>query len=66
MANEIKIMKVIDHPNIIQFHEAYQDDENIYLVQEICDGGDLSEKQNEQQGKVFSEKMAGSYILQLL
>lgn len=41
LANEINILKKIDHPNIIKFYEAYQDDLNIYLVQEICDGGNL-------------------------
>ncbi len=66
LANEIRIMKKIDHPNIIKFHEAYQDDYNIYLVQEYCDGGDISARQKSEENGVFSEKTAGSYILQLL
>jgi calcium-dependent protein kinase len=31
----------LDHPNIIKFHEIYEDDKYFYLVQEYCSGGEL-------------------------
>lgn len=43
LRNEIDILKHLDHPNIIKLYETYENDEYIFLVQEICDGGDLAE-----------------------
>ena len=40
--NEIEILKKIDHPNIMKIFEFFEDDENIYLVNEFCGGGDVA------------------------
>jgi calcium-dependent protein kinase len=37
--NEISIMKVVDHPNIVKLYEFFEDDENFYIIQEFCSGG---------------------------
>jgi hypothetical protein len=39
--NEIEILKISKHPNIIKLYEAWEDYENLYLVTEFCKGGDL-------------------------
>ena len=36
-------MKTIDHPNIIRIFEFFEDDRFIWIVSEICTGGDLSD-----------------------
>jgi len=41
---EIAIMKMMDHPNIIKLFESFEDHRNIYLVMEICSGGELFDK----------------------
>lgn len=41
---EISIMKKLDHPNIIKLHETFEDRRNIYLVMELCAGGELFDK----------------------
>jgi len=38
---EIAIMKLMDHPNIIKLYESFEDHRNIYLVMELCEGGEL-------------------------
>jgi calcium-dependent protein kinase len=30
--NEINIMKVVDHPNIVKLYEFFEDDENFYII----------------------------------
>jgi calcium-dependent protein kinase len=30
--NEISIMKVVDHPNIVKLYEFFEDDENFYII----------------------------------
>jgi len=41
---EIAIMKMMDHPNIIKLYESFEDHRNIYLVMELCSGGELFDK----------------------
>lgn len=38
---EIDILKNLDHPNILRLYEVFEDKQCIYLVTEICDGGEL-------------------------
>jgi calcium-dependent protein kinase len=39
--NEVNALKMLDHPNIIKLFEVYKDDSQVYLVQELCSGGEL-------------------------
>jgi len=39
--NEISIMKIMDHPNIIKLFETFEDNRNVYLAMELCSGGEL-------------------------
>ncbi|KAK1933014.1 protein kinase domain containing protein [Babesia divergens] len=41
MKREIAIMKTLDHPNIVKLLEVYEDEECLYLVMEMCSGGEL-------------------------
>lgn len=41
---EISIMKQLDHPNIIKLFETFEDNRNIYLVMELCAGGELFDR----------------------
>jgi calcium-dependent protein kinase len=31
----------LDHPNIIKLLETYEDEKSIFLVTEVCEGGEL-------------------------
>ena len=44
IANEINILRMLDHPNIIRIFEFFEDADNFYVVTELCDKGDLSQK----------------------
>ncbi|CAE7529378.1 CPK2 [Symbiodinium sp. CCMP2456] len=41
---EVAIMKVMDHPNIIKLFETFEDRRHIYLVMELCSGGELFDR----------------------
>lgn len=41
---EIMILKQLDHPNCIKLHEVYEDENDLYLVMDICSGGELFER----------------------
>ena len=44
MKTEIGIMKLMDHPNITKLYEHFEDQWNIYLIMELCSGGELFDK----------------------
>ena len=39
--NEIDILKKLSHPNIVRIYEFYESNNNFYLINEYCDGGEL-------------------------
>jgi len=40
---EIEIMKMLDHPNLLMLYEVLEDSSNLHLVIEMCTGGALSD-----------------------
>jgi len=38
---EVKIMRTLDHPNIVKYYENYEDETSMFLVMEYCDGVEL-------------------------
>ena len=38
---EIKILAMLDHPNILRLFEVIEDEKSIYLILELCTGGEL-------------------------
>jgi len=56
LLNEISVLAKLDHPNIIKLYEYFIDDENIYIVTEICRGGELFDRIVEHE--FFSELQA--------
>ena len=45
--NEIDILRDLDHPNIVQLFEVYHQKRKIWIVTELCLGGDLWTRANE-------------------
>jgi calcium-dependent protein kinase len=39
--NEVAILKQLDHPNIVKLYEIYEYEDTLYLVMEVCEGGEL-------------------------
>lgn len=37
-------MSDVDHPNIVRYYETYDEAKFIYLVMELCNGGELFHK----------------------
>ena len=40
--NEIEVLKNLDHPNIMKIFEFFEDDKNMYLINEFCGGDDVA------------------------
>ena len=39
--NELDILKKLSHPNIVRIYEFYESENNYYLINEFCNGGEL-------------------------
>ena len=65
---EIKIMQTIDHPNIVNYLETYDDGRYIYIVMETCEGGNLFDgrKKFTKNGEAFTEKEASQLVYKVL
>ena len=65
IVEEVAILNQLDHPNIVKYHETYNDKKFIYLVMEYISGKPLLEKITEQSNENFSEKIAAGYMKEL-
>lgn len=41
---EINIMRKVDHPNIVKLYETFENDSQVFMVLELCEGGRLFDK----------------------
>ncbi|GAB2221663.1 hypothetical protein Drorol1_Dr00012848 [Drosera rotundifolia] len=63
---EVKILRALTgQKNIVQFYDAYEDDDNVYIVMELCKGGELLDRILTRGGK-YSEDDAKAVIVQIL
>jgi len=65
LLDEIKIMCALDHPNIVCLEEVYEGDSELYLTQELCKGGDLFDRLDEQPDYHYSEAECARLIKQI-
>ncbi|CDP05003.1 unnamed protein product [Coffea canephora] len=54
------------HKNLVQFHEAFEDAQNVYIVMELCEGGELLDRILSRGGRYVTERDAKSIIVQIL
>lgn len=63
---EVKILKGLSgHPNLIKIYDAYEDNDNVYIVMELCRGGELLDRILSRGGK-YTEDDAKAVLLQIL
>jgi calcium-dependent protein kinase len=65
LREEINIMCHLDHPSVMRIEEVYESDNEIYLVQEICSGGDLFDRLNAQPNYRFTEAQSAKLVKQV-
>ena len=68
LMREVNLMIKLDHPNIIKLYEVYENDKNIYLIMELCTGGELFDRivENTENGVQFTEKQAANLFKQMM
>mmetsp|Transcript_5770 Transcript_5770/g.11541 ORF Transcript_5770/g.11541 Transcript_5770/m.11541 type:complete len:798 (-) Transcript_5770:24-2417(-) len=66
LRNEIFIMCQLDHPNIVRIEEVYESTNEIYIVQELCLGGELFDRLDEQPDYHYTEPQCARLVKQML
>lgn len=61
---EARIMRAVDHPNIVRLIETFEDPQKVYHVQELCEGGELLDYVMD--NAPFTERLAGVLFKQMV
>ncbi|CAH9054095.1 unnamed protein product [Cuscuta epithymum] len=63
---EVTILRALTgHNNLVQFYDAYEDSENVYIIMELCEGGELLDRILARGGK-YTEDDAKAVLIQIL
>ncbi|KAG6603911.1 Calcium-dependent protein kinase 16, partial [Cucurbita argyrosperma subsp. sororia] len=64
---EVKILQELTgHENVVQFHNAFEDDSYVYIVMELCEGGELLDRILSKKDSRYTEKDAAVVVRQML
>ena len=68
--NEINILRILNHPNIVKLEEIKMDENNYYMVMEYINGGELSDYLNKYKekyhAKAFPEEIVQYLMKQII
>ncbi|KAF8781780.1 Serine/threonine-protein kinase Nek1 like protein [Argiope bruennichi] len=62
---EVEVLSQMKHPNIITYHKSFEENGNLYIVTDYCDGGDLYSKIKAQRGAYFNEDQILDWFVQI-
>ncbi|KAB2061713.1 hypothetical protein ES319_A10G104600v1 [Gossypium barbadense] len=64
---EVKILEALKgHENVVQFYNAFEDGSYVYIVMELCEGGELLDRILAKKDSRYSEKDAAFVVRQML
>ncbi|KAJ4713971.1 GPCR kinase [Melia azedarach] len=64
---EVKILQALaGHENVVQFHNAFEDENYVYIVMELCEGGELLDRILAKKDSRYTEKDAAVVVRQML
>ncbi|XP_007257422.3 serine/threonine-protein kinase Nek9 isoform X1 [Astyanax mexicanus] len=63
--NEISILSILQHHNIIAYFNHFMDKNTLLIELEYCNGGNLYDKIIQQKGKLFTEEIVIWYLYQI-
>lgn len=61
---EIKLHQMLQHTHVVRFDDCFEDDENVYMVLELCDNGSLNDLLRRR--KRYTEAEAKFFLVQLI
>ncbi|XP_075193417.1 serine/threonine-protein kinase Nek5-like isoform X2 [Anomaloglossus baeobatrachus] len=62
---EVTLLAKMNHPNIVRFFTSIEENNNLYIVMEYCDGGDLMKRISMQRGVLLNEDQILNWFVQI-
>ncbi|KAF4108647.1 serine/threonine-protein kinase Nek5 isoform X2 [Onychostoma macrolepis] len=62
---EVTLLSKMKHPNIVAFYKSFHDRNNLCILMEYCDAGDLMHRIRTQRGKPFTEQQIVDWFVQI-
>ncbi|CAH8577665.1 unnamed protein product [Schistosoma rodhaini] len=62
---EVSVLSKMNHPNIVQYCDSFEESGWLYIIMEYCDQGDLYTKINKQNGVLMPESLILDYFVQI-
>eukprot|EP00571_Detonula_confervacea_P014466 CAMPEP_0172305464 /NCGR_PEP_ID=MMETSP1058-20130122/6739_1 /TAXON_ID=83371 /ORGANISM="Detonula confervacea, Strain CCMP 353" /LENGTH=667 /DNA_ID=CAMNT_0013017069 /DNA_START=202 /DNA_END=2206 /DNA_ORIENTATION=+ len=66
LLDEIKIMCCLDHPNVVCLEEVFEGENELFLTQELCEGGDMFDRLEVQPNECYTEAGCARLIKQII
>ena len=69
LENEIKILRTLNHPNIVKYKDLKKSKNHYFVIMEFCNGGELAktlEKYMEEYGHPFPEEIVQHFMKQII
>ncbi|KAL9689640.1 hypothetical protein QQ045_010028 [Rhodiola kirilowii] len=64
---EVRILRELTgHENVVQFYNAFEDENYVYIVMELCEGGELLDRILAKKDSRYTEKDAAVVVRQML
>lgn len=64
--NEVKVLSMLSHPNIIEYYENFLEDKALMIVMEYAQGGTLLDYLQSQNGRLLEEEEILHFFAQML
>ncbi|WVR03341.1 hypothetical protein IAU60_000332 [Kwoniella sp. DSM 27419] len=61
---EIKLHQMLTHPHVVRFSDCFEDEENVYMLLELCENGSLMDLLKRR--RRFTEPEARYFLVQLI
>eukprot|EP00040_Diaphanoeca_grandis_P033459 m.205158 g.205158 ORF g.205158 m.205158 type:complete len:661 (-) comp32906_c4_seq2:26-2008(-) len=66
LKDEITIMQKLDHPNVVKIIEVFLQADKMFIIMELCHGGDLFDRISSTKSGKFSEAYTKKLVVQML
>jgi len=66
MLQEVRLMKLVQHPHVVRLYEVIDTQTKLYLILELADGGDMYDYIMKHEGRGLQEDAARKYFRQIV
>ena len=66
LKREIQVLKELDHPNIIKYYTSFTENDNVYIVMQYINNGNLKTLMKDEGKDYLDEKKIWDYLIQSL